>query len=181
MRRSLTLVPRVAAAAAAAVLLTACGGGDGGDDAASSSSAASSSEAPESSESSEAPEADSEFCQEAADIPERVGSSFTEASDPAALTESLQNAAGEIRAIEPPDEIAEDWTNLADGLDQAATALDGVDLNDPEAAAQVQADLQELQGQLQTSGTNVEAYLRDQCGIDTQSVPTESGSTAPSS
>ena len=179
MRPTLTLASRAAAGAAAVVLLSACGGSDG-DDAASSSGSPSSSAA-ETSEPSEAPEASSEFCQQAADIPDRVGSSFTEANDPAALTESFRNAAEEIRAIEPPAEIADDWASIADGLEQAATALDGVDLNDPQAASQVQADLQELQGQLQTSGTNVETYLREECGIDTDGEPSSAESTAPSS
>jgi hypothetical protein len=175
-----SLIARGVSATAAVLLLSACGGGSD-EEAASETTASSSSSAPAETTSA-APEADSEFCTQAAGIDDRIGSSFTEASDPQTLTENLQTAAREIRTIEPPDEIATDWASLADGLDSAAGALDGVDLTDPEAAARVQADLQELQGQLETSGANVEAYLSEQCGIDTGSGGAPgSESAAPSS
>ncbi len=70
MRRTLSVCRSGLAAAAAVVLLTACGGSDG-DDSASESSATTSSSASETTENS-APQADSEFCTEAAAIQERV-------------------------------------------------------------------------------------------------------------
>jgi hypothetical protein len=179
MRRSLTLLVRAAAVPAAAVLLTACGGEEPAEDsAASSSSSSSSSPAPSS---SEAPEADSEFCTEAAEIPDRLGDSFANANDPDSLTQGLQAAADEMRNIEPPDEIADDWNALADGLEQAASSLQGLDVNDPEAAAQLQAELGQLQSQLETSGANVETYLREQCGIETGESAGTDDTAAPSS
>ncbi len=54
------------------------------------------------------------------------------------------------------------------------------DVNDPEVAAQVQADLQSLQ----TPATNVQTYLQEQCGIDTgvsESPSTAGSEAAPSS
>lgn len=179
MRRPLPLLARAAVVPAAAVLLVACSGSD--EDAsppATSSSAAEEpapSPSPEPSEEPEAPQAGSQFCTEAEAIPDSLGDSFTDANDPDALNQGLQDAADEIRSIEPPDEIAGDWTTLADGLEQAATSLEGLDVTDPEAAAQLQAELGELQTQLETSGANVETYLREQCGIDTE------GTAAPSS
>lgn len=172
MRRSLTLLVRTTAVASAAVLLTACGGDGDSDSAASSSSSESSSAAPSS---SEAPEGDSEFCTEAEDFGTNLNSSFT-SDDPAQLTQNLQTAADGLREIEAPPEISEDWTALADGLEQVATTLDGVDPNDPQAAAEVQ---QQLAG-LQESATNVQTYLTEECGIDA-GVPSGSSSAAPSS
>lgn len=177
MRRTLSLLTRAAVVPAAAVLLAACTGSDeGGDTAAPTTSAAEETTEPaEPTEEPEAPEAGSEFCTQAAAIPDSLGDSFADSADPEALTTGLQTAAETLREIEPPAEIADDWTALGDGLAQAASSLEGIDVTDPEAAAQLQAELGELQAQLTTSGANVETYLRDQCGIDTE------GTAAPSS
>lgn len=174
----LSLIARGVAATAAALLLTGCGGSSDDDATPTPSSEASSSAAETS---SEAPESDSEFCTEAAAIPENLEGSFADANDPDSLTDGLQSAAEEIRGIEPPDEIADDWNALGDGLEQAASSLEGLDLSNPEAAAQLQAELGQLQEELETSGTNVETYLREECGIDTEGTGTSSDTAAPSS
>jgi hypothetical protein len=172
-----SLIVRGVSATAAVLLMTACGG-SGDDDSAASSTSAASSSAAESS--SAAPEADSEFCTEATQINERITTSLSE-GDPSSLSDNLKTISDEIGAVEPPAEIADDWNSLSDALGQASTALEGVDLTDPDQAAKAQAELGELQSQLGDSGANVEAYLRDQCGIDTEGTGTPSDTAAPSS
>src|SRR5215207_4327113 len=159
------LVARSVSATAAVLLMTACSGSSDDDGSASSTTSAASSSAAETS--SEASESDSEFCTKAAQINERITTSLSE-SDSASLSDNLQTISDEISAVEPPEEIADDWNALADALGQAAGALEGVDLNDPDQAAQAQAELGELQTQVGDAGTNVEAYLRNECGIDTE-------------
>ena len=171
------LLVRGVSATAAALLLTACGGSSD-EEAASSSTPAASSSAAESS--SAAPEANSEFCTEATQVNERITSSITE-SDSASLSSNLQTISDEISAVEPPAEIADDWNALAGALGEAAGALEGVDLSDPEQAAEAQAQIGELQTQLGDAGTNVETYLREECGIDTEGTAAPSDSAAPSS
>jgi hypothetical protein len=161
MRRTLTACRTGLSVAAALVLLTACGGSDE-DESASSESSASSSSAAETT----APEADSEFCTQAAGIEERVSSSFNQ-SDPALLGQALRDAASEITAIEPPSEIASDWSALAAGVEQIAGIIETTDPNDPAAQESAGAQLQQLQADLQSSSANVETYLSEQCGIDT--------------
>ncbi len=163
-----SLLARAVSATAAVLLLTACGGGSD-DDAASSTTSAAPSSAAESS--SEAPEADSEFCTQAAAIQERVGSTLTGQSDPVAVQQALQQAATEVRDVEAPDEIADDWAALADGIDQIAAALASVDVNDPNAAATFQQQLAPLQQELASSATNVQTYLATECGLEPD--PTE--------
>ena len=159
MRRTLTACRSGLSVAAAVVLLSACGGSD------EDSSAAGSSETSPSASETSAGSADSEFCTEAASIQERVGASFTEA-DPSSLGEVLQEGVTQIRGIEPPAEIASDWAALADGLEQIAAAFADVDLTDPAAQQQLGQKVAELQGPLDTASTNVENYLRDECGIE---------------
>jgi hypothetical protein len=94
-------------------------------------------------------------------------------SDPAAIPQALQEVATEIRAIQPPDEIASDWNALADGVEQIASAFGNVNFSDPNAVATFQAQVGQLESQLSSASTNVETYLSDKCGIGTS---TESAS-----
>jgi hypothetical protein len=161
MRPTLTACRGGLVLTAASLLLTACGGSD--DD---NASAESSSETTSSASESSADAADSEFCTEAAGIQERVTSSFNAQTDPAALPQALQAAAEEVRQVEPPEEIADDWAALADGIDQIAAAIANVDVNDPNAAATFQQEIAPMQQELEGASANVGTYLRDECGLE---------------
>jgi hypothetical protein len=168
MRRTLTVCRSGLSVAAAVLLLTACGGSDDGTSASSASS---------SSASSSAHAAGSKFCTEAARTLSELEPAFTgQGGDPAALAPALQEAADKVRAIDPPSEIASDWTALADGIEQFAQAFGEVDVNDPASASALQQRTSEIIGQLSTSATNVETYLSEKCGLET---PT--ASSAPTS
>ena len=171
MRRIPTACRSALSVAVVAVVLSGCGGSDENSSAAGPSSSSSSA-----SPSSAAPSADSEFCTRAGSIQQRVASTFTE-SDPADLGALLQEGAAEVRETEPPPEIAADWAALADGLEQVAAAFAGVDLNDPDAQQALGRKVAELQGPLNTASTNVENYLRDECGPQIGST----GTAAPTS
>lgn len=147
--------------AAVVVLVSACGGSDESSSSASESGETSAG----ATRSSAAPPADSEFCTKAGSIQQRVTASFTE-SDPADLGALLQQGADEVRETEPPAEIAADWAALADGLEQVAASFAGVDLDDPAAQQALGRKIAELQGPLSTASTNVETYLRDECGLE---------------
>jgi hypothetical protein len=162
MGRTLTACRTGLSVAAAVALLSACGGSDG-NDAASSSSAESS-----------APQADSAFCREASTIQERIDATLSARSDSSALPQALQQAANDIRNIEPPAEIAEDWEALAGGLEQIAEAFGSIDFNDPSALPSFQEQMGQLQTELGTASTNVRTYLADECGIEFE--PTQSAS-----
>jgi hypothetical protein len=168
MRRTLTVCRSGLSVAAAVLLLTACGGSD--DDTSASSESSSSASASGSA-------AGSEFCTEAARALGELEPAFTgQGGDPAALAPALQDAADKVRAIDPPSQIASDWTALADGIEEFAQAFGKVDVNDPASASALQQRTSEIIGQLSMSATNVETYLAEECGLET---PT--GSSAPTS
>jgi hypothetical protein len=171
MRPPVRLCRTGLSAAAALVLLTACGGS--GDE--KSDSAASSAPTTSASESS-ADAAGSPFCTEAAAVQQRVGATFSGGSDPATLPKVLQEAATQIRAIEPPDELADDWTSFADGIEQIAKAAK-INFDDQAAVATFRQQVGQLQQQYGEAFTNVQNYLTDDCGF-TES-PTET--SAPTS
>jgi hypothetical protein len=164
MRRTLTACRSGLSVAAAVVLLTACGGSD------KESSASSSSSSDSSASETSAAAADSEFCNEAASALEQVEPAFTGGGeDPAALATALQDAADQVRTIDPPSKIEKDWTALADGIEQFAQAFAAVDVNDPATATELQQRSSEIIGSLTTSATNVQNYLAGECGIDVNS------------
>ena len=177
MRRTLTLSRAALPMAVAVAMLTACSGDSDTPDTAS----------PETSEAEidpetepetdpeadpEAPEAGSEFCTQAADLPNELEEAFSAQTDPSQAGLAFQQAADAVRGIEPPEEISTDWAALSDGLERYAELFNSLDLTDPSAAATLQAEGQELATQLQEAGTNVETYLTEQCGIDAGSEET---------
>src|SRR3954451_10728284 len=165
MRSTLTVCRTGLSAAAALVVLTACGGGDSND-----SSAAGKSTTPSSASQTTAAASGSEFCSQAAAVQQRVGATFSGSSDPTTLPSVLQEAATQIRAIDPPEEIASDWISFAEGIEQIASAAK-IDFNDQAAVATFRQKVGALQQQYGAAFTNVETYLRDECGIT--GTPTE--------
>jgi hypothetical protein len=165
MRRTRTGCRHGLTVAAAVVLLSACGG-SGKDDSASSSSTARSSASETSADA-----AGSEFCTKAAAVEANVSSAVTDQSDPASIPRALQAAVAQIRAIDPPSEIASDWSALADGVEQLAAAFASVNLSDQGAVASFEQKASELETRLSGASANVERYLTDRCGL---TAPSES-------
>jgi hypothetical protein len=173
MRRTLTLCRTGLAGVAAVVLLTACGGND--DTSASSSSASGSPSAGSAESSGSGSASGSEFCTQAASLENTL--SAPDLSDPASAGPAIADAASQVRAIDPPAEISDDWTALADGLDQLGQILTTTDLNDPAQASAAQQQVSQLEADLGDASTNVSNYLSSECGIGNDS----SQSAAPTS
>ncbi len=172
MRRTLSLCRGGLAAAAAVVLLTACGGSDDDSNASDATTSSSSSSASETTENS-APQADSEFCTEAAAIQERVTASLT-GPDQSNLGEIFQQASAEIASIEAPPDIADDWASFAEGIARFAE-ISQIDFTDPAAYAQWQQQATEIQTEYGPAFASVQTYLATQCGI-TEDEATETAS-----
>ena len=176
MRRTLTLCRTGLAGAAAVVLLTACSGNDSTSASSpSSSSAAASTSASSAPSSGSGGASDSEFCTQAASLQDTL--SAPDLNDPASAGPAIANAASQVRAIDPPPEIADDWTSLADGLDKLSQILTNTNLNDPAQATAAQQQIAQLETDLGDASTNVSNYLSSQCGIGGGAT----GSAAPTS
>ena len=98
-----------------------------------------------------------------------MASTFTEPDDPPTSAQVLQEGAAEIRDDRAARRDRRRLGALADGLEQIAAAFAGVDVNDPAAQQALGRKVAELQGPLGTASTNVENYLRDECGIGSAS------------
>ena len=163
MRRTLSLCRSGLAAAAAVVLLTACGGSDedstASETTSSSTTSSSASETPENT----APQADSEFCTEAAAIQERVTASLS-GPDQTNLGEIFEQASAEIASIEAPPDIAADWASFAEGIAQFAE-ISQIDFTDQAAYAQWQQQATEIQTEYGAAFASVQTYLATECGL----------------
>jgi len=146
-----------AAAAAAVVLLAACGGDE--NSAADSSAAQTQGAATETSASAGA----DDFCSQAADLDRRVESALSdlEGDDPS-VADAFGQIAEELRGIDAPAPIASDWEAMAAGLDRMAETFTDLDITDADSLAA----LEDAEDELSTASSNVETYLRDECGIE---------------
>ena len=182
MRSPAPLLRSALAGAVAVVLLTACGGSGDEEPAAASSTPAPATSSPAPSSATAAPDpAAEEFCAESQALLDDLGSAFSDQSDPTSVETAFSQAAEGFRSVEPPAEIEQDWTTLADGLDEYAAAFAELDQSDPESVSAFQQRTTSLQGELTGAATSVETYLNEECGIDTDAEPSASGRTAPRS
>jgi hypothetical protein len=164
MRRTLSICRGGLVAAAAAILLTACGGGSTDDTASSETTSSSSSSSASETTENTAPQADSEFCTEAAAIQERIVASFTGQTDQADLGQLYTQIAQEVQAIDPPPELAADWQGFVDGITEIA-AISQIDFTDQAAATQWSQQVAQIQQKYGAAFTNVTLYLTNQCGL----------------
>ncbi|GAB3310015.1 hypothetical protein GCM10027451_20080 [Geodermatophilus aquaeductus] len=160
-------------AAAAAVLLTACGGADGSgsEETAESTSADTSSSAAPSTGSSSAGSSSAgssdpavaAFCQQAAQY-EELGNQLT-AATPEQLPGLLQQAAAAFDSVQPPAEIASDWTVVGDAVQAFSDTANSVDITTPDGQARLQTAAQEFVTVAQgPEATNVAQFGEQNCG-----------------
>jgi hypothetical protein len=157
LRRIPSTCPALVAGVAAAVLLTACGGDDPPADSAVTAGAAGTD-----AEETTGASGEGDFCSQAAGIDERVDAALEGPDDDPSVADAFRRLAEEFRAMDAPDAISADWEAMAGGLDGMADAFADFDITDPESLTA----LEEAEGDLSSAATNVEDYLRDECGID---------------
>lgn len=132
------------ATAASALLLTLAACGDDDDDAAGTDTAAAAND--DGDDDGGDSSGGGDFCADAQQL--------FEAADTIDEDEAIEA----IRQLDPPDEIADDWTTMVAILDELASA----DPSDPDAA---EAQAEALEG-AQEASENVTEYLQGECGID---------------
>jgi len=92
------------------------------------------------------------FCDQA----ESLNETFDEIDDP--TSEQFGDALDRIRAMDPPEEIADDWNQLVTALD----GLEDIDLENPDPDALAALDTEEMQ----QASDRVDEYMSEECGIE---------------
>jgi hypothetical protein len=93
-----------------------------------------------------------DFCDQA----ESLNETFEQIDDPTSA--EFGEALDRIRAMDPPEEIADDWNQLV----QALEGFEDIDLENPDPEALAALDSEEMQA----SGARVDDYLAEECGIE---------------
>jgi hypothetical protein len=160
------------------VLLAGCGGDDEaatGDDAAATNGSTS---APTVEPSPEvATEAgDSEFCAQIEEVDEAMSNleAGPDLTDPEAALTAMDESLAAIRSVDPPAEIAEDWSTITsffdsftNGMSDALAQLEAG--GDPASVGQelenLMADLEAQSAAMEEAGSRIDAYVLDECGL----------------
>ena len=93
-----------------------------------------------------------DFCDQA----ESLNETFEQIDDPTSA--EFGEALDRIRAMDPPEEIADDWNQLV----QALEGFEDIDLENPDPEVLATLDSEEIQA----AGDRVDDYLAEECGIE---------------
>ena len=114
--------------------------------------------------SSEEAERQEAFCAEVPDLLSEITDDVNAVqSDPQSAPQVLDEAVQRLEAVDPPEAVADEWNDLVSSWAGLSDLLDQADLTDPSANADLAPQLQELQGELVSSGEAVDAYGKQNC------------------
>ncbi len=114
--------------------------------------------------SSEEAERQEAFCAEVPDLLSEITDDVNAVqSDPQSAPQVLDEAVQRLEAVDPPEAVADEWNDLVSSWRGLSDLLDQADLTDPSANADLAPQLQELQGELVSSGEAVDAYGKQNC------------------
>ena len=114
--------------------------------------------------SSEEAERQEAFCAEVPDLLSDITDDVNAVqSDPQSAPQVLDEAVQRLEAVEPPEAVADEWDDLVTSWRGLSDLLDQAVLTDPAANADLAPQLQELQGDLVSSGEAVDAYGKENC------------------
>ncbi|GAB3324918.1 hypothetical protein GCM10027451_49490 [Geodermatophilus aquaeductus] len=114
--------------------------------------------------SSEEAERQEAFCAEVPDLLSDITDDVNAIqSDPQSAPQVLDEAVQQLEDVDPPEAVADEWDDLVTSWRALSDLLDQADLSDPAANADLAPQLQELQGDLVSSGEAVDAYGEENC------------------
>ena len=158
------------------VVLGGCGGGDddpgvGSDPAATGDSSAVPTAEPSADATDDSGGSGGDFC---SDI-EAAGEELQEISEDPDLTDpetalgATEETLETLQSIDPPAEIADDWSLVVSYIEGVADGLRDLDATDPAGMVQqleeLGAELEQQFAAFEEAGTRIDQYLRDECGI----------------
>jgi len=99
------------------------------------------------------------FCEEYRALEDELAD--VDIDDPEAATEAFDRLAD----LDPPDEIADEFRAVVELNQEVFSAGEGVDLSDPEAAAELQEQFSDRLAELEDESQAVEGFLTEECGV----------------
>jgi hypothetical protein len=90
-----------------------------------------------------------DFCDQANEIDQE----FAAVDDPS--SDDFSEALDALREMDPPEEIADDWDQLVEAME----SLEDVDVDDPDALAEFDAE------ELQAASDRIDTFMEEECGL----------------
>jgi hypothetical protein len=132
--------------AGAMLLVVGCSDGDGGTSTSSGGGGGGGSTA--------------EFCKDFKDLNEDLNK--IDSSDDAAVAAGYKK----LDALDPPEEIADDYHKIVGFARDAMEALKNIDSSDPEAVAKAQEQFTSRRAEIEKASNHVDTFLKEECKID---------------
>lgn len=105
-----------------------------------------------------------EFCTDSKAITEADALENVDTSDPAAVDKAVDEMLDQLKALDAPDEIADDWGVVTDAMDKYLTAVKDVDITSDTASEDMIEITEYLTSEkVTTANENVDAFTKENC------------------
>ncbi|SOE00716.1 hypothetical protein [Blastococcus haudaquaticus] len=104
------------------------------------------------------------FCDDVPTLMQEVTADLNEVpSDPMSANEALDDAVAQLEEVEPPEDVADEWSRLETAWSDMRDLIGRADLSDPAANAELAPELQRLQPELVEAGTAIDDWGKENC------------------
>lgn len=80
--------------------------------------------------------------------------------------EAIDEGFRRLEGLDPPEEIADEYRQIVQLAKDANDAAQDIDLKDPAAVAETQAEFAQREQELEAASKKVDDFLTNECGID---------------
>ena len=104
------------------------------------------------------------FCEDVPTLMQEVTADLEQVpADPATANQALDDAVSKIEQVEPPEDVADEWTRLETAWTDMRDLIGQADLSDPSANTDLAPELQRLQPELVEAGTAIDDWGKANC------------------
>lgn len=101
------------------------------------------------------------FCEDASALEDGSAFDALSGTDPEAGKAAFAELVDQVKDIDAPDEIEDDWSTFVSGIESLNDALQDADLEDPEAMANAFEEI-DSEG-IQTASDNIGTFTQENC------------------
>ena len=104
------------------------------------------------------------FCEDVPTLMQEVTADLEEVpSDPETATQALDDAVAKIEEVQPPEDVADEWSRLRTAWSDMRDLIGRADLTDPSANVELAPELERLQPELVEAGTAIDDWGKANC------------------
>lgn len=105
-----------------------------------------------------------EFCADGQALQEGAFLDDVDSTDAEAVDKAVQDGLDQIKAIDAPDDISDDWATVTDAMDEYLSAIKDVDMTSDDGMEKM-SEISEIMStdEVTKAGENVDTYIADNC------------------